>query len=293
MDPPQSTPKPLSRFNVGPQWSLGSTVSRNRVRTSLGPCSHALHREQAQRQALPGPWDAPAYIVQREEAAVTQRSVGGVHHSFTTATSLDREHAAQQASSTSSTRSTRAPHGTRTSRMLRRPLRADLRLPPRSSPQKRDGLVASRRQQAADRVLQSVVEPAQARCATKQALDEQTTQRSSAQAEVRQATARWLVSTSPAHIESRRLHMLCTRVALQGTPRPPRRRGCLAAASSLLGLRGASVRLGTPRPAPAHHQGRGPASRLHLGASLPPAALPPCRPPRLCLLCVLAVGRGR
>ena len=125
----QSTPKPVLRTNVGPHWSLNSA---------------------GRRQPLPEPWDAPTFILQREEAPVTPRSVGGIHHSFTTATSADREHEAQQ---------------------------------------KRDGLVASRRQQAADRVLLNAVEPARARCATKQSLDEQTSQRSSAQAEVRQVVA--------------------------------------------------------------------------------------------------------
>ena len=62
--------------------------------------SHALLRGQGRRRPLPEPWDAPTFILQREEAPVTSRSVGDIHHSFTTATSGEREHAAQQASST-------------------------------------------------------------------------------------------------------------------------------------------------------------------------------------------------
>jgi hypothetical protein len=92
--------------------------------------------------------------LQREEAPVTPRKVGGIHHEFTTATSVDREHAAQQ---------------------------------------KRDSLVHSRRQQAADRVLAYAIEPEryaqESRSATKQALDQHLEMRSAAKEEVKQVVA--------------------------------------------------------------------------------------------------------
>ena len=139
----QTTPKPVFKSNVGPQWSLNSVVcARHARKPAVCRLAHRRARAPVQsgRLPLPEPWDAPSYILQREEAPVTPRQ-HDIHHVFTTATSADREHAAQQT---------------------------------------RDQLVKQRRQEAADRVLRYAVNDDQykheSRSATKQSLDTQRAQ---------------------------------------------------------------------------------------------------------------------